>query len=99
VSGARAASSAGGSVVRYPWRRVKSMGRLLLNQMPELTVMHWHGLRMPAAMDGTEVVQRPVQPGETFTYRAITRTNPHLTLCRTGLCLADEFANAIRSLA
>jgi FtsP/CotA-like multicopper oxidase with cupredoxin domain len=39
------------------------------NRLPEPTVIHWHGLRIPAAMDGTEVVQRPVQPGETFTYR------------------------------
>lgn len=41
----------------------------LTNKLPEPTVIHWHGLRVPAAMDGTEVVQRPVQPGETFTYR------------------------------
>jgi FtsP/CotA-like multicopper oxidase with cupredoxin domain len=41
----------------------------LTNRLPEPTVIHWHGLRIPAAMDGTEVVQRPVQPGETFTYR------------------------------
>jgi len=39
------------------------------NHLPEPTVIHWHGLRIPAAMDGTEGVQRPVQPGETFTYR------------------------------
>lgn len=39
------------------------------NRLPEPTVIHWHGLRIPAAMDGTEDVQRPVQPGETFTYR------------------------------
>jgi FtsP/CotA-like multicopper oxidase with cupredoxin domain len=39
------------------------------NRLPEPTVIHWHGLRIPAAMDGTEVVQRPVQPGETFVYR------------------------------
>jgi FtsP/CotA-like multicopper oxidase with cupredoxin domain len=32
------------------------------NRLPEPTVIHWHGLRIPAAMDGTEVVQRPVQP-------------------------------------
>lgn len=38
------------------------------NHLPEPTVLHWHGLRVPAAMDGTEDVQRPVQPGETFTY-------------------------------
>ena len=41
------------------------------NRLPEPTVIHWHGLRVPAAMDGTEVVQRLVQPGETFTYRFI----------------------------
>ena len=41
----------------------------LTNRLPEPTVVHWHGLRIPAAMDGTEMVQRPVQPGETFTYR------------------------------
>jgi hypothetical protein len=39
------------------------------NRLPEPTVIHWHGLRIPAAMDGTENVQRPIQPGETFTYR------------------------------
>lgn len=40
-----------------------------VNRLPEPTVIHWHGLRVPAAMDGTESVQRLVQPGETFTYR------------------------------
>jgi FtsP/CotA-like multicopper oxidase with cupredoxin domain len=41
----------------------------LVNHLPEPTVVHWHGLQIPAAMDGTERVQRPVAPGETFTYR------------------------------
>ena len=41
----------------------------LTNHLPEPTVVHWHGLRIPAAMDGTEMVQRPVMPGNTFTYR------------------------------
>ncbi len=39
------------------------------NRLPEPTMIHWHGLRIPASMDGTETVQRPIQPGETFTYR------------------------------
>ena len=39
------------------------------NGLPEPTNVHWHGLRVPAAMDGTENVQRSVQPGETFVYR------------------------------
>ncbi len=40
-----------------------------VNRLPEPTVVHWHGLRIPADMDGTERSQRPVFPGETFTYR------------------------------
>jgi FtsP/CotA-like multicopper oxidase with cupredoxin domain len=95
-----AASSEGGSVVRYrleagevdweiaPGRTVRGYGFNgqvpgpileaqqgvpleieFTNRLPEPTVIHWHGLRIPAALDGTEVVQRPVQPGETFTYR------------------------------
>jgi FtsP/CotA-like multicopper oxidase with cupredoxin domain len=39
------------------------------NRLAEPTLIHWHGLRVPAAMDGTDSTQRPVQPGETFTYR------------------------------
>jgi FtsP/CotA-like multicopper oxidase with cupredoxin domain len=41
----------------------------LTNRLPEPTAVHWHGLRLPASMDGTEMVQRLVQPGESFTYR------------------------------
>jgi FtsP/CotA-like multicopper oxidase with cupredoxin domain len=43
------------------------------NSLPEPTVVHWHGLRVPAAMDGTEVTQRLVAPGETFVYRFTPR--------------------------
>ena len=39
------------------------------NRLSEPTLIHWHGLRVPSAMDGTDDVQPPVQPGETFTYR------------------------------
>lgn len=41
----------------------------LTNSLLESTMIHWHGLRLPAPMDGTENVQRPVAPGETYTYR------------------------------
>jgi FtsP/CotA-like multicopper oxidase with cupredoxin domain len=41
----------------------------LTNRLPEPTTLHWHGLRLPAAMDGTDMVQHPISPGETFTYR------------------------------
>src|SRR5678816_1744043 len=41
----------------------------LTNNLKEPTMIHWHGLRIPAPMDGTGVVQKPIQPGETFEYR------------------------------
>ena len=41
----------------------------LVNNLPEPTSIHWHGLRLPAPMDGTELVQRLVQPGDAFEYR------------------------------
>ena len=41
----------------------------LTNRLAEPTTIHWHGLRLPAPMDGTEDAQRPVQPGESFEYR------------------------------
>jgi len=41
----------------------------LTNRLPEPTAVHWHGMRLPAPMDGTEMVQQLVQPGESFTYR------------------------------
>jgi FtsP/CotA-like multicopper oxidase with cupredoxin domain len=43
----------------------------LKNALPEPTTVHWHGLRVPAEMDGTPMVQNPIQPGETFEYRFV----------------------------
>ncbi len=39
------------------------------NELPEATTIHWHGLRVPAEMDGTEAAQKPIQPGASFEYR------------------------------
>ncbi len=39
------------------------------NRLPQPTNIHWHGLRVPAAMDGTEMVQHSVAPGGAFVYR------------------------------
>ena len=39
------------------------------NRLPQPTTIHWHGVRLPNAMDGVPyVTQAPVQPGESFTY-------------------------------
>ena len=39
------------------------------NNLPEATTLHWHGVEVPAHMDGSHVSQRPVQPGGTFDYQ------------------------------
>jgi FtsP/CotA-like multicopper oxidase with cupredoxin domain len=39
------------------------------NHLPQETTIHWHGVRLPNAMDGVPyVTQQPVQPGGTFVY-------------------------------
>src|SRR5438876_3233726 len=43
----------------------------LTNSLPHATTIHWHGIRVPAEMDGTEAVQPPVEPGQTFEYRFV----------------------------
>jgi FtsP/CotA-like multicopper oxidase with cupredoxin domain len=55
-----------------PEIRVRRGDRVIVhftNALPEDTTIHWHGLRIPNAMDGVPgITQDPVKPGETFTY-------------------------------
>lgn len=39
------------------------------NSLPDVTTIHWHGVRVPNAMDGAMAVQTPIKQGETFTYQ------------------------------
>ncbi|MBW2375594.1 MAG: multicopper oxidase domain-containing protein [Deltaproteobacteria bacterium] len=42
----------------------------LHNRLPQPTTIHWHGVRVPNAMDGVPgVTQEAVAPGASFTYR------------------------------
>lgn len=38
------------------------------NDLTMPTTIHWHGVRVPNAMDGAPAVQAPVQPGQRFDY-------------------------------
>jgi FtsP/CotA-like multicopper oxidase with cupredoxin domain len=39
------------------------------NKLDEATTVHWHGIRLPNAMDGVPgLTQPPIRPGESFTY-------------------------------
>ena len=39
------------------------------NKLPERTSMHWHGILLPAGMDGVAGLNQPhIEPGETYVY-------------------------------
>lgn len=47
---------------------------LLKNELPQATTIHWHGVRVPNAMDGVPgVTQAPIAPGDSFLYRFIPK--------------------------
>ena len=45
------------------------------NSLPVSTTIHWHGVRVPADMDGVTVERAPIPPGADFTYE-FTATDP-----------------------
>ncbi len=55
-----------------PEIRVRQGDRLRVlveNQLPQETTVHWHGLRIPHAMDGVpDLTQPAIKPGEAFRY-------------------------------
>lgn len=55
------------------------------NRLPIDTTVHWHGVRVPNAMDGSPgLTQPPIRPGETFVYEFVPKDagtfwfHPHL---------------------
>ncbi len=72
VPGRRTQAWAYNGAVPGPMIRAKVGDEIVVhfsNGLPEATTIHWHGLRVPASMDGTAMMQDPVQPGSTFDYR------------------------------
>ncbi len=60
----------------------------LTNRLPEHTSIHWHGLLLPAGMDGVSgLTQPPIPPGETWVYEFELRNHgtffyhPHAMNC------------------
>lgn len=55
-----------------PLIRARAGDRVIVhvrNSLPAPTTVHWHGVRLSAAMDGTPGHSQPeMQPGDTFTY-------------------------------
>lgn len=52
------------------WREGTTVTLRVANQLPVTTSIHWHGILLPAGMDGVPGFSFPgIAPGETFTYR------------------------------
>ena len=52
------------------WREGDTVTVRLANELAEPTSIHWHGILLPASMDGVPGISfRGVAPGETFEYR------------------------------
>ncbi len=48
----------------------------LRNELPQPSTLHWHGLRVPNAMDGVpHLTQTPVAPGGDFDYSFVVRNS------------------------
>lgn len=56
-----------GSLVRL--RQGKPVRLVVENRLDQETTVHWHGIRLPNAMDGVPgLTQPPIKPGEGFVY-------------------------------
>ena len=62
------------------------------NKLPEVTSVHWHGVILPAGMDGVAgLTQRAIQPGETFLYE--------FTFKRAGTFMYHPHADEMTQMA
>ena len=58
----------------------------LINHIGEATILHWHGLTPPASMDGSNLSQQPLQPGESMDFRfELARTGSNWMHSHMGL--------------
>ncbi|MEK0082335.1 multicopper oxidase family protein [Benzoatithermus flavus] len=62
------------------------------NRLPEHTTVHWHGILLPAGMDGVGGLTQPqIQPGETFAYE--------FTLKKSGTFMYHPHADEMVQMA
>lgn len=73
----RLAAWAYNGIVPGPVIRVRNGERVRVrftNRLPEATTVHWHGVGVPNSQDGVpDVTQKPIQPGDTYTYEFTAR--------------------------
>ncbi|MCU1375255.1 MAG: putative multicopper oxidase [Actinomycetia bacterium] len=68
---------------------------VLHNELPESTVLHPHGMLVPNAMDGVpDITQKPIKPGESFTYEFTTR-EPMVAMYHSHHDAAKQVTNGL----
>ncbi|MGE0877718.1 MAG: multicopper oxidase domain-containing protein [Acidimicrobiia bacterium] len=54
---------------------------VLKNELPESTIVHFHGINLPNAMDGVpDITQEPIKPGATFAYEFTAPSEPTVAM-------------------
>ena len=61
----------------------------IVNGLPDPTTVHWQGVRVPNAMDGTVLTQQPIPPGGSFDY-VFTPPDAGTFLYRPGISAATQ---------
>ncbi|MHB1012302.1 MAG: copper resistance system multicopper oxidase [Desulfobacteria bacterium] len=78
-TGRRSVATAVNGLLPGPVLRVREGDTITLrvaNRLSEMTAIHWHGMVLPAEMDGVPGISFPgIAPGGTFTYRFTVRQN------------------------
>ena len=82
----------------FPVLRVAAGGNVnitLANSLKEHSSIHWHGIRVPNAMDGVPyLTQLPVLPGERFSYR-FTPPDPGLFIFHPHCNTVEQFGRGL----
>ena len=69
---------------------------VLRNELPESTVIHFHGIDLPNAMDGVpDITQPPVRPGESFTYEFTAQATPAVAMYHSHHNAAKQVSNGL----
>jgi manganese oxidase len=82
-----------------PTLRVKPGDKVkvvLHNELPESTVIHFHGLQVPNSQDGVpDITQAPVKRGETYTYSFTAQSTPAVGMYHSHHDAAKQVGNGM----
>ncbi|MGQ0519623.1 MAG: multicopper oxidase domain-containing protein [Actinomycetota bacterium] len=69
---------------------------VLENELPESTVIHFHGIDIPNALDGVpDITQPPVKPGQSYTYEFTAQDTPAVAMYHSHHNAAKQVSNGL----